>query len=158
VNWINGDRDKLKGAMIMLSFILIFLISIVLRIIYTFYANKQAININRGISTLLFSKILKLPQRFVAKIGTGKLVSLVSGELQTLEKTMWYIPYILVAPISNIAWFAYFAVYFYEASPIAFGFQLAVLVIFIILSIITTKLKFKESKFQNVTFRLSFRC
>jgi ABC-type multidrug transport system fused ATPase/permease subunit len=135
-------------------FVLNFFFSIILRIIYTFYANKQSIGVNRAISSLLFQKILKLPQRFVAKAGSGKLVSLVSGELQTLEKTLWYIPYILIAPLSNFACFAYFAVYFYEASAIAFFLQMVIVIIFVFLSVKATKLKYIESKIDMLILQV----
>ena len=148
--WINGDRDKIVGAIEISVFILIVISSVAIKIPYIFYANKLAVNVNRGISALLYQKVLKLSQISLAKASTGKLVTLVSGDLQTLEKTMWFIPYIFVAPLLLIACFAYFAVYFYEASAITFIILVLLVIAFIISAVFSNRWKYLEGKRSKV--------
>lgn len=102
VAWINSDRDKVEGALLCIAFIVNGFLTIWTRSIYQFNSNKLSININRGISTLLYTKLTRLSQKGLAMTTSGKLVSLVSGELQVLEKSMWFIPHLVIAPIANI--------------------------------------------------------
>ena len=65
-----------------------------------------------------------MSQKSLAVTSTGKLVTLVSGELQTIEKTFWYVPVSISTLLILLALFTYIAVFFAEASAIAFGVTL----------------------------------
>ena len=98
--------------------------------VFLLYARLVAVNINKCVGAALYNKVLKMSKKSLAVTSTGKLVTLVSGELQTIEKTFWYVPQFYTIVIMLFAIFAYIAVFFYEASAIAFG------VLFLMISII----------------------
>lgn len=152
IHWLNTDKDELEGAILTFSFILVMFFSVLTLSIYQFYANILAVNTNRGISALLYQKMMKLSHIGLAKVSTGKLVSLVSGELQTLEKSMWYIPYMAVSPIINILCYVFFSLYYFEAAAIAFVFQLVVVIVFIIISLKVAGWRYLEGKSLKTKF------
>ena len=69
-----------------------------------------------GVSSILYQKILKLSQKSLATTASGKLTTLVSGELQTIEKSLHLIIDMMVLPITLLAWFGYFGAVYYEVS------------------------------------------
>ena len=91
VDWIFRNQSLWVGILSMLLFILFWGLSIFIRTIFKFEANILSMKINRGISSLLFQKITRMSQVSLAKASAGKLVTMVSAELQTMESSMWYI-------------------------------------------------------------------
>lgn len=133
LSWIISSRNEVEGAIVILSFILIQLIAIMFRTAYLFYSNKLSVKITSSMACLMYQKILRMSQSSITETSSGKLISLVTSDLQNLEKTMWYIPYIIVGPILTIAWFAYFAIWYYEASPLALFVFWILLFLYVIL-------------------------
>ena len=65
---------------------------------------------------MVYQKILKLSQKSLATTASGKLTTLISGELQTIEKSLYCLTYLVVLPITLLAWFGYFGGIYYEVS------------------------------------------
>lgn len=114
----------------------------------------MAIKINRGISTLLYQKVMNLSQKSLAMASTGKLVTLVSAELQTLEKTFWYIAYLIASPVTQLASFIYFAFVYYEASAIAMVSLLLLMSSFVLLAVKTSRWRYLEGKLLKFPHKL----
>jgi ABC-type multidrug transport system fused ATPase/permease subunit len=147
IDWIENEGGFGEGFLVASVFCITMFFSIFLKIYYYMYANKLAIKINRGISTLLYQKILNLSQKSLAMASTGKLVTLVSAELQTLEKTFWYITYLIASPAMQIASFIYFAYDFHEGSAISFVSLLILMAGFILLALKTSRWRYLEGKY-----------
>ena len=88
---------------------------------FVLYSRLVAVDINKCVASVLYSKVLRLSQKSLALTSTGKLITLVSGELQTIEKTFWYIPLFIVNLLIIFICFGYIIVFFLEAGAIAFA-------------------------------------
>ena len=120
INWIHNSDQGWQG--VWKAFLLLFniLLSVVCRSVLQFYSRMVASRISRCVSSLLYKKILRLSQKSLAVTSTGKLVTLVSGELQTIEKVFWYLPLALVNLIILLFTFVYFIYFYLEGGAIAF--------------------------------------
>ena len=138
VDWIIGNQPLWVGILNMVLFILFTALSIFFRTVFKFEASLLSMKINRGISAVLFQKITRMSQVSLAKASAGKLVTMVSGELQTLESNMWYIFWLNVNLIITLLIFIYFGFAFYEASVIGF---VGLITLFFCVLLTTPKLK-----------------
>jgi len=154
IDWIKEDGSFVRGIMMALLFWVTMFFSIFFKIYYYMYGNKLAITINRGISLLLYQKILKLSQKSLVLASTGKLVTLVSGELQSLEKTFWYITYLIASPVALLACFIYFSYIYWEAGAIAFVWIWCMLAAFVWLALKNRMWRYMEGKFLQILFIL----
>ena len=66
---------------------------------YLFYAAAFGVAVRKGISGVLYRKILRFNQKSKALATSGKLVAIVSGELQLIERGMVLLSSIIVSPI-----------------------------------------------------------
>ena len=122
VDWVHDeDGDEADGIWRCIVFILISVLSLLVKNYFMLYAKLFSVNVNKCVGTALYNKVLKMSQKSLAVTSTGKLVTLVSGELQTIEKTFWYVPVSISTLLILLALFTYIAVFFAEASAIAFG-------------------------------------
>jgi ABC-type multidrug transport system fused ATPase/permease subunit len=116
-----------------------------------FLVNSSIVGValRKGVTGLIFRKILKFSQKSKAKATSGKLVSLVSGELQLLERGFLVIPTIVVAPISLTFAFILIGISFKEAA--FFGFIIAVIIIAtgFVASIYTRRYKYEEGAWSS---------
>ena len=74
-----------------------------------------------------------MSQKSLAVTSTGKLVTLISGELQAIEKTFYFLPSSLTIIISILGVFVYIGVFFEEASAISFGVLILMIATFVYL-------------------------
>ena len=134
VHWIHNGDTASDGSWRCIVFLLNALISVLIKNGFTLHSKLVAVSINKCVATVLYSKILKMSQKSLAVTSTGKLVTLVSGELQTIEKTFFFIPLSLSSFFVLLMLFAYIAYFFEEASAIAFGVLLVMIVAFLTLA------------------------
>ena len=64
---------------------------------------------------MIFKKILRFNENSKHKASTGKLVSLISGELQSLERGLVIVPYAITSPVVFIIMIILVGIYFKEA-------------------------------------------
>ena len=122
IQWINDDtKDEAQGIWRSILFLTIIFLSITCKNMFVLYARLVAVGINKCVASVLYSKVLRLSQKSLALTSTGKLITLVSGELQTIEKTFWYIPLFIVNFLIIFIFFGYIIVFFLEAGAIAFA-------------------------------------
>lgn len=88
VDWIFGKQPLWVGVLSMLLFTVLTVLSVFFRTLFKYEASVLSMKMNRGISSVLFQKITKMSQVSLAKASAGKLVMMVSGELQTLESSL----------------------------------------------------------------------
>ena len=89
---------------------------------FALYLRLVAVDINKCIASVLYvlySKVLRLSQKLLAVTSTKKLVTLVSRELQTMEKTFWYFPLLLVNVLVILLCFEYIILFFLGVGIIA---------------------------------------
>lgn len=149
VNWLQGDGDAWEGYLYALIFCLLFYIVQTFRVNYFFAANYLGINIRKAISGIMYRKALRLSQKSKAISSTGKIVTIVSGELQAIDWGIQMAPYIIIAPVSTVLAFALIAINFKEASAIGFVVFILIIISQILLSKVTLRWKYREGAFSD---------
>ena len=152
VDWVQGSRSTHFGV----AFIVIFIVSTILGVLARnhqfMYSFTLFAKINKGISALLFQKVLRLSQKSSSVVSSGKLVTLVSGELQTIEESSQYIFYVLTKPILLILLFGYLCIDFKEAGAISLGALVWILAAFMAIVGKIVKWKYFEGK-SNINYQ-----
>ena len=97
---------------------------------------------------------MKLSQKSLALSSTGKLVTLVSSELQTIEKSFRLITYVLTSIVIFFIAFGIFAYYYKEAAAIAFGALLLFIVIIVVLNLIIMGVLYKASHYSDLRVKM----
>lgn len=97
----------------------------------------------------MYQKALRLSQKSKAISSTGKIVTIVSGELQTIEWGIQMAPYILIAPVSTLIAFCLIAINFQEAAAIGFIVFVFIIIAQILMSKVSLKWKIKEGAFSD---------
>ena len=100
IGWLKDeDAENWPGYLYALLLIIITIIAAYSRNLYLFYSNAFGVAARKGISGVLYRKILKFNQKSKAIATSGKLVAIVSGELQFIERGMIQVSSIISAPI-----------------------------------------------------------
>ena len=92
---------------------------------------------------------MKFNQKSLAKASTGKIVTIVSGELQAIEMGLTLMPYVIISPITTSVAFVLIGINFREAS--VFGFLTFILIVICqwIISRFTVKWKYLEGVYSD---------
>jgi len=145
LSWLR-DEDAPAYQGYIFAFILGFLMFIAgwTRNYYLFIANKTGLNIRKGLSGVIYRKILRFNQKSKASASSGKLVSIVSGELQLVERGLVIIPALVTAPFTLAFTFIMLSFIFKEA--VLFGLLVGIIIIAmeIVCSKMITKYRYKE--------------
>ena len=97
---------------------------------------------------------MKLSQKSLAVSSTGKLVTLISSELQIVEKSFWYIPYIFTGIFIFGVAFWIFGYHFKEAAVIAFGALLLIILIVMVLNFLMFGVIYKASHYSDLRIKM----
>ena len=128
IEWLkDDDAEEWAGYFYIVLISSLMLITATIQNYFFFRASCVGLAIRKGISGLLYKKVLKFTQKSRAKATSGKLVTIVSGELQFLEKGLVTLPNMITGPITLIFWFWLISTYFSEA--VIFGVLLSVLIV-----------------------------
>ena len=65
-----------------------------------------SINIRKALTGILYNKIERLTIKSLTETDSGKVISIISGDLQGLTRPMCFITIILIAPIINFTAYA----------------------------------------------------
>ena len=133
IEWIQGLLSTTTGIIFVSTFILSLLIGFILRNYKFMYSFVIFTKINKGISALLFQKVWKLSQKSLSVVNSGKLISIVSGELQTIEETLQNMPFVISKPIMLLLIFGYLWIEFEEASALSLVSLILILAIFMMM-------------------------
>ena len=154
VDWIEDSDDLATGLWRAFLVILLSLIIVFAETKYVYSAKLLAVKINRCVTSLLYQKVMKLSQKSLALSSTGKLVTLVSSELQTIEKSFRLITYVLTSIVIFFIAFGIFAYYYKEAAAIAFGALLLFIVIIVGLNLIIMGVLYKASHYSDLRVKI----
>ena len=87
IKWLVDPHSQgWLGYVFVLVLVLIQLFTSCSRNWYLFKTTELGITIRKGLSRIIFKKILKFSERSRHKASTGKLVFIISGEMQALER------------------------------------------------------------------------
>ncbi len=67
--------------------------------IFLFYGYTFIIKLRKSSLGLLYKKILKTPQKSLARITAAKLINMASGDMALLERTINWLGYIVISPL-----------------------------------------------------------
>jgi ATP-binding cassette subfamily C (CFTR/MRP) protein 1 len=112
------------------------------------------INIRKGIAGMIYKKALKFNQKSIAKASSGKVVTIISGELQNIERGMAQIPYLFITPINTILAFTLIGINFKEGAAIGFGIFILLIIGQFIMSRKLMKWRYMESRFSDKRIEL----
>ena len=62
----------------------------------------MSINIRKALTIALYNKIEKLTIKSLTETDSGKVISIISGDLQALTRPMCFISIIIAAPLINL--------------------------------------------------------
>ena len=95
----DDDAPYWEGLILVGIFCAFSFINIYLRHVALFQAYSYILVVRKSSIGLLYSKILKLSQKSLAKATSGKIINLASGDLSSLERTLHFSPYIIISPL-----------------------------------------------------------
>lgn len=84
----------------------------------------------RTLITTLYDKVVSLSMKSMTETNSGKLISLISSDLLSVESGLGYSPIILVAPIVNII------AYIFLAQIVGIKYTMVVIGLWIILMLL----------------------
>ncbi|CAI2363367.1 unnamed protein product [Moneuplotes crassus] len=150
IAWIqDSDRENWIGFLLSLIISINAFAALSIRHKFLFYSINTGVNIRKSISALIFKKVLKFNQKALAKASTGKIVTIVSGEIQIIEQAVTLIPYIIIAPFSAILAFSLIAIDFGEAAAIGFVLFILMIVSQALISKATVEWKYLEGVYSD---------
>jgi ABC-type multidrug transport system fused ATPase/permease subunit len=94
--------DIAKGLELILVFTFTQLIAQIFRKRYVTNAYIIALRLRRILVATLFDKVVRLSTQSISQTNSGKLISLISSDLLSVENGLSYFPIILVAPFVNL--------------------------------------------------------
>jgi len=97
------EADIWRGVYILAIFATMMTFSFVLKNYYIFYGYMVAIKIRKTVIGALYDKITKLSIKSLTETNSGKLITIVSGDMQALERPLALIAMVIAAPFINIA-------------------------------------------------------
>ena len=92
---------------------------------------------------------MKFNQKSLAKASTGKIVTIVSGELQAIEMALTMMPYVIISPITTSIAFILIGINFKEACVLGFVTFILIVICQWILSKFTVRWKYKEGVYSD---------
>lgn len=150
IKWLRDENsEKYAGYLYAILLGVLLLITAYTRNYFLLISSRSGVSIRKGLSGLIFKKILRFNQKSKATATSGKLVAIVSGELQLLERGLITIPFIVSAPFTLIFAFILIGILFKEA--VLFGLVVAFIIfgLEIFASHYTNKFKYREGLFSD---------
>ena len=111
-----------------------------------FNGYKTAINIRKVLITGMYEKVTKLSMKSLTETNSGKLITIVNGDIQAIERNLTLAPMVISAPLTNLV--AYIVLYYtggWESSLITFSIWMIIMILQHISSEYIKKFKMKES-------------
>ena len=155
IEWIRDDSaDDYLGYIIAISIATLLIGSILVRHHFFYQGMILGLNIRKSISGIIFKKVLRFSNKSLSENNAGKIITIVSGELQVLEHGITMTPYVIIGPITTILAFILIAINFREAAAIGFIGYLLLVFLKLLLSKATLKWKYRESLFSDQRVKL----
>jgi ABC-type multidrug transport system fused ATPase/permease subunit len=117
-NYLMDDEANQNDALIYLAiFTSCVLMSVLIRNFYIYYGYFMSLEIRKTLITAMYDKVAALSMRSLTETNSGKLITLVSSDIFTLERPLSMAPFGLAAPIINI--FCYLLIWYVAGWPYA---------------------------------------
>jgi ATP-binding cassette subfamily C (CFTR/MRP) protein 4 len=121
---------------------------------FFFVATNTGLNMRKALTTLLFKKILRFNQKSLAKASAGKIVTIVSGELQVIESGLILAPYIIISPLITVYAFSLISLEFREGAALGFAVFILIIISQALLAQLTVRWKYKEGFYSDKRIKL----
>lgn len=96
------DAEVTEGIKHLCIFIATCIVNQVCRSYYVFYGSITAIKMRKTLVDVIFDKVCHLSMKSLIATNSGKLISVISGDLFAAERSLSFAPLILACPIVNI--------------------------------------------------------
>ena len=150
VQWIkNEEADHWHGYLYTILFGTMTWASSILRSLNFFYSSVVGVVIRKGISGVIYRKILRFNQKSKAKASAGKLVSIISGDLQMIERGLMTAASLATSPILLVIWTILLYFIFGEGAFIGLAAGVLVILCIYFLSGYIRKYKYKEGYYSD---------
>jgi len=149
IDWIRDEEEVWIGFLLTLTIGIILTTSLLVKQKFLFGTRNTGLNLRKMISGLLFKKVLSMNHESLSTTSSGKIVSLVNGEIQEVENGFSYLIYLAIAPISTIYAFTLIAINFGEAAFIGFVLFILIIICQLLMSKATVKWKNLEGVYSG---------
>jgi len=103
VRYIRDDEaSTTRGITLVAIFTGIMVLSSCFRNAWYFWGLKNAIQVRKTLVAALYTKITKLSMKSLTETNSGKLITLVSGDIQAVERALPIVPTIFAVPFINL--------------------------------------------------------
>ena len=140
------DSDAAEAVTVVVIFAALMIFQAIIRNWFIFRGYVTAVRIRKTLVASLFSKITKLTVKSLVQTSSGKLITIVSGDIQAIERPLAMISVIFAAPFANLV--GYGIVWYLidlESAVICFGVWVATLLLQHITTQLSKSFKSKES-------------
>ena len=159
ISWLqDDDEEDWVGFLYTIIISLTVLIALAFRHRYFHWGTTTGLNIRKAIAGAIFKKVLKFNQKSLAKASTGKIVTIVSGELQVIESGLVLAPYIIIAPISTTLAFVLIGLDFKEAAALGFITYVVIVILQALIAKCTVKWKYREGMNTDKRVKIMTDC
>jgi ABC-type multidrug transport system fused ATPase/permease subunit len=111
------ENDTGEAAILVAAFTVSILVGSLFRNFYYYYGYVMALEARKMLVSAMYDKVAKLSMRSLTETNSGKLITLVSCEIFTLERPLSMAPFILAAPFINLV--CYGLIWFIAGWPYA---------------------------------------
>ena len=92
-----------KAIILVVAFSMCTLISTLLKNFYIYYGYIMSLESRKIMIASIYDKVGRLSMRSLTETNSGKLITLVSSDIFTLERPLSMAPFALIAPVINLA-------------------------------------------------------
>jgi len=92
----------LEGFKLIVAFVGLMLITTIIRNQYIIAGFQFSLKLRRTLVSCLFDKAVRLSMKSITETNSGKLISLVSADLFTVERGLSFFPILVASPFLNI--------------------------------------------------------
>lgn len=105
---------------------------------------------------MIFKKCLRVSKKVLSGESAGKVVTIVSSELPSIEDGLLLAPYIIIAPLSTIYAFTIIGINFKEAAVLGFIVYILIVISQGLLSKATVKWKYLEGLYSDKRIKVIY--
>lgn len=100
---VKEEQDMLEAAILVAIFSVSILLGSLFRNFYIYYGYVMSLEARKLLIAAIFDKVGKLSMRSLTETNSGKLISLVSSDIFTLERPLSMAPFGVASPFINLA-------------------------------------------------------
>ena len=156
INYLKDETaERSEGFRLVAIFILICLVQQLCRNYYIHYGYMTSIRMRRTLVNVMFEKVCHLSMKSLIATNSGKLISVISADLFTIERSLAFSPLIIAFPIVNL--FTYVIIGLTSSwtnSAIVFGVWIFMVAVQITAGRLSKAIKMRDSGFNDERLKL----